>query len=176
MKSLRESILDDIDVSLAKGEDLAYDRDTLPTVKDFQKGVYNTKWHEAIWVCPNIIKMLRPKFNDIIPNDTVGISIILDASYGRIVDMHLYFVNGSTATSKKKAIQGWTDGCVGSNLRTYKKMAISVLHALAYDYDKLLEVMEYAQKYKIGMNDPTDDFHVRARKFPLKNLLNLCNK
>ena len=149
--NIYEGILGNVDDVLAGGEDAIAQEaniDTLPTVKDFEKGIYNNKWHQALWYCPNVIKKYRSKYPDIVPAEVDSIMIVLDAGYGRVVDCNIYFTKRTQfGLHKLKTIVGWNDGFVGANLRKYKQMAIDILTKLAKNPDKMDEVMEYSYKY-----------------------------
>ena len=148
MKTLKESILTKMEDTLDRGQsdlDKAMNVDTLPTVKDFEKVVFNNKWHQANWYCPNVVKSYRSKYPDFVPSQADSISIILDAEYRRVVDCNLYF--STQGYAKLKSITGWNDGFVGANLRKYKQMAIDILTKLAKNQDKMDELMEYANMY-----------------------------
>jgi hypothetical protein len=115
----------------------------------------------------------------LIPKDADSISVVIDAGFGRVMDCHIFFTTGKGTkgmSHRKKVIAGWNDGFVGSNLRTYKKMAISILYGLAQHQDKLEEVFKYSTEYTKGMNNEKEDFHQRAAKFPIKSLLKLIEK
>ena len=183
MRTLRESILDDIDDQMSRGEDDVkndiYNLDGLPTVNDFNKAPFNTKWHEATWYCPNVLNRYKGKYN-IIPKESDSISIVIDATYTRVCDVNLYFTTGkgtNGATIRKKTIRGWSEGFVGSNLRNYKKMAISILSAIAHNPDKLEMLLDHATKYTATMDAQSDEsFHERAAKCKIRNLFELVNK
>lgn len=172
MKTLKESILSKMENTLDRGQsdlDKAFNIDTLPTVKDFEKGIFNRKWHQANWYCPNVIKRYRSKYPHFVPEHADSISIILDAEYGRVVDCNLYF--STQGYAKLKSITGWNDGFVGANLRKYKQMAIDILTKLAKNPDKMDELMEYANMYHDYWSNttggtPTDNHkHLRIRSF-----------
>ena len=151
MKTLKESLLDDIETTMANAASAInseFNIDTLPTIKDFEKGLYNNKWHQALWYCPNIVKKYRSKYPDMIPNDVDSIMIVLDTTYGRVVDCNLFFTTRSQfGISKLKTIVGWNEGFVGSNLRKYKQMAIGLLTKLANNPDKMDKLMQYSHEY-----------------------------
>ena len=169
MKTLKESILDNIEDNIKNGQKVVDDHvnnlDTLPTVKDFEKGIFNRKWHQANWYCPNVIKKYRSKYPDFVPSAADSISIILDAEYGRVVDCNLYF--STQGYAKLKSITGWNDGFVGANLRKYKQMAIDILTKLAKNPDKMDAVMKYANDYRKYWlnNDDKDSTYMRLKSF-----------
>lgn len=173
MLTLKESLLSGIEDTLNRGQsdlDIAMNVDTLPTVKDFEKGVFNRKWHQANWYCPNIIKKYRSKYPDFVPAAADSLSIILDAEYGRVVDCNLYF--STQGYAKLKSISGWNDGFVGANIRKYKQMAIDILTKLAKNPDKMDKMMEYANKYYMHwnkMNNGEDNGPVFDIKYSIRS-------
>lgn len=181
--NIYESILDDIDVQMNRGEDDVkndiYNLDGLPTVKDFSPGLFNKKWHEATWYCPNVLNRYKGKYN-IIPKESDSISVVIDASYGRVCDVNLFFTTGKGTKGiamRKKVIRGWDEGLVGSNLRNYKKIAISMLTVLANNPEKLEMLLDYATKYTAIMDEQSEEsFHERAAKCKIRKLFELLNK
>lgn len=162
MKTLKESLLDDIETTIANGAsvfDAEFNIDTLPTTKDFEKGIFNNKWHQAIWYCPNVINRYRSKYSDIIPKEVDSIMVVLDATYGRVVDCNLYFTTRTQfGVNKLKTIVGWNEGFVGANLRKYKQMAIDLITKLANNPDKMDKMLQYSfeyAKYWEGINNGT---------------------
>ena len=172
MKTLKESILSDMENTLDRGQDdldKAFNVDTLPTVKDFNKGIFNRKWHQANWYCPNVIKRYRSKYPNFVPESADSISVILDAEYGRVVDCNLYF--STQGYAKLKSIAGWNDAFVGANLRKYKQMAIDILTKLAKNPDKMDVMMKHANMYfdywnNVKNGTPADNHkHMKIRSF-----------
>lgn len=179
MKTLKESLLGNVEDALSNDNAMnsEFNIDTIPTVKDFEKGLFNNKWHQALWYCPNVINRYKSKYSDIIPKEADSIMVVLDTAYGRVVDCNLYFTTRvQFGVNNLRTIAGWNDGFVGSNLRTYKKMAISILYGLAHHQDKLEEVFKYSSEYSKWLHSEDEDFHYRAAKFPIKSLLKLIEK
>lgn len=184
MKTLKESILTNMEDTLEKGisdaDRVYFNIDTLPTINDFEKAFFNNKWHEATWYCPNVLDRYKSKYQ-IVPKDADSISVVIDASFGRVCDVNLYFTTGkgtNGVTVRKKSVRGWNDGLVGSNLRNYKKMAISLLTQLANHPEKLEEIISYSNKYAqaLDQHDPAEEeFYRVAAKWPIKQLFNLIN-
>lgn len=153
MKTLKESLLGNIEDALSNDNAMnsEFNIDTLPTVKDFEKGIFNTKWHQAVWYCPNVIDKYRSKYSDMIPAEVNSIAVVLDATYGRVVDCNLYFTTRvQFGVNKLKTIVGWSDGFVGANLRKYKQMAINILDKLAKDPKKMDSLMAYSNEYRLN--------------------------
>ena len=177
MRTLHESLLDDIETTMANGASAMnseFNIDTLPTIKDFEKGPYNNKWHKAIWYCPNVVKKYRSKYPDMIPDSVDSIMIVLDTTYGKVVDCNLFFTTKTTSgISKLKTIVGWNAGFVGANLRKYKQMTIDLLTKLAKNPDKMDELMQYSHeyaKYWEGINSGTAK---NTYKYQIKSLTDL---
>ena len=180
LKNVLEGILGNVDDVLAAGKDAIAQEaniDTLPTVKDFEKGIYNSKWHQALWYCPNVIKKYRSKYPDMVPTEVDSIMIVLDAGYSRVVDCNIYFTKKTQfGLHKLKTIVGWNDGFVGANLRKYKQMAIDILTKLAKNPDKMDKVMKWADEYNTAWtkfrNSDNDDDYALTLKIRQKSLLN----
>ena len=165
MKTLKESLLGNIEDALSNDNAMnsEFNIDTLPTVKDFEKGIFNNKWHQAVWYCPNVIDKYRSKYSDMIPAEVNSIMVVLDATYGRVVDCNLYFCNGkdSFGMRKLRTIVGWSDGFVGANLRKYKQMAIDILNKLAKDPKKIDTLIAYSNEYRLNW----DTRNMRIKSF-----------
>lgn len=164
MRTLYETLLDDIETTMsnsASAVNAELNIDTLPTTKDFEKGLMNNKWHQALWYCPNVINRYRSKYSDIIPKEVDSIMVVLDATYSRVVDCNLYFTTRAKTqfgVNKLKTIVGWNEGFVGANLRKYKQMAIDLLTKLANNPDKMDKMLQYSfeyAKYWEGINNGT---------------------
>lgn len=183
MKTLYESILDDIDAQLERGESDVknefYNLDTLPTPKDFKVAPFNKNWHEATWYCPAVIDRYRSKYPNLIPTGADSISIVIDKSFKSVCDVKLYSSIGKGnrgVTTQKKGIYGWSDGYVGANLRKYKQMAIDVLNKLANNPDKMDKMMEYANGYTKAMFSDHlegEEFHKTAARWKMKQFSDL---
>ena len=148
MKTLKESLLGDLDANLAKGDNIQH-LDELPTINDFVKYPHFDKiWHAATWYCPDIVSVFRTKYSDYhIPHDADSISVVLIPRTDRVVNCILKFSKCDNPPILYINIKGWEDGYVGSNIRKYKKMALDVLYKVAKDYNKLSEMMEYSYKF-----------------------------
>ena len=153
MKTLKESLLGNVEDALSNDNAMnsEFNIDTLPTVKDFEKGLLNNKWHQALWYCPNVINRYKSKYSDIIPKEADSIMVVLDTTYSRVVDCNLYFTTRvQFGVNKLRTIAGWNDCFVGANLRKYKQMAINILDKLARDPKKLDELMAYSNEYRLN--------------------------
>lgn len=164
MKTLKESLLGNIEDALSNDNAMnsEFNIDTLPTVRDFEKDIFNRKLNKAVWYCPNVIDKYRSKYSDMIPAGVNSIMVALDATYSRVVDCRLYFCNDkdSYGMRKLKTIVGWEDGFVGADLRKYKQMAINVLDKLARDPKKMDELLAYSNEYRLNWD--TKDMRIKS--------------
>lgn len=183
--NIYESILDDIDAQMNRGEDDVknefYNLDTLPTIKDFAVAQFSKDRYEyeATWYCPAIVDRYRSKYPDLVLKNADSISVVIDKSYGSICDLKLYFSVGrgnKGFSPNKKCIYGWSAGYAGANLRKYKQIAINLLNKLANNPDKMDKMMEYANDYtKALFSEHLEDeeFHKRAAKWKIKQFSEL---
>lgn len=173
MKTLYETLLDDIETTMsnsASAVNAELNIDTLPTTKDFEKGLMNNKWHQALWYCPNVINRYRSKYSDIIPKEADSIMVVLDTNYGRVVDCNLYFTTRTQfGVNRIKTIVGWNEGFVGANLRKYKQMAIDLLTKLANNPDKMDKLLQYSSEYTKYWNDINNDKIKNTFKYQIKS-------
>ena len=63
MKTLKESLLADIDDTINKGEDDIYN---IPSIDDFQKDPYNSRNFFVPWWIPHIMQKYRSKYPEIL--------------------------------------------------------------------------------------------------------------
>lgn len=146
MKTLKESLLDDMEDVIARGEDDIKKALNIPTVKDFVKNPYNSKQTSAKWICPNIIKKYKTKYPDMVYDQWTGFEFMLDTYNSRMTDLHIYLTDSTEFVSRKKVLGGWCDTFTGANLRNYKKMTIDIIEAFAKKPELLDKVMEHAYK------------------------------
>lgn len=146
MKTLKESLLDDMEDVINKGESDIEKSLNIPTVKDFQKNPYSSKAHSVKWICPAIIEKYKNKYPDMVKDIWTGFEFMLDAYSPRMTDLHIYLTDSTEFVSHKKVLGGWCDTFTGANLRTYKKMTIDIVNSLAKNPDMLDKVMEHAYK------------------------------
>lgn len=157
MKHLKESLLSDMEDTLSRGEQDLIDALQLPTIKDFIKNPYNTKMHSVKWMCTDIINKYKQKYPSMIADEFIGFELMLDASWSRVVDLHIYLTNSRDFVSHKKVLPGWYDTFIGSDVRTYKKMTIDIIKALAKNPDILDKLMDHAFKsWKLSKSNKSE--------------------
>ena len=66
MKTLKESLLDNMEDIIARGEDDIKKALNIPTVKDFVKNPYHSKQTSVTWICPSIVKKYKTKYPDMV--------------------------------------------------------------------------------------------------------------
>lgn len=146
MKTLKESLLDNIDDIINRGENDLKDSLNIPSVKDFVKNPYNSKQTCVKWICPYIIEKYKNKYPDMVNDKWTGFEFMLDVYNKRMTDLHIYLTDSTEFVSHKKVLAGWCDTFTGANLRQYKKMTIDIVNILAKKPDLLDKVMEHAHK------------------------------
>lgn len=148
MKTLKESLLDDMEDVIARGEDDIKKALNIPTVKDFIKNPYNSKQSSVKWICPSIVDKYKTKYPDMVADKWTGFELMLDTYNSRMTDLHMYLTDSDKHSfiSHKKVLPGWCDTFTGANLRHYKKMAIDIINILAEKPDLLDKVMEHTYK------------------------------
>lgn len=160
MKTLKESLLDDIETTIANGAsvfDAEFNTDTIPTPKDFES--YKSiggKIHRAQWYCPNVIKRYRSKYPDFILNNSEIDSIIIvlniqtNPNERPVADIELYFGSKTAkyGISPLQSISGWKTKDTGGTVQKYKRNVIDTITKIAKDPHKMDALMEYAYKSK----------------------------
>ena len=146
MKTLKESLLSDIEDTIANGEDDIKKALNIPSVKDFVKNPYSSGQSSAKWICPETVAKYKKKYPDMVNDRWTGFEFMLDAYNKRMTDLHMYLTDNTEFVSHKKVLPGWCDTFTGANLRTYKKMTIDIVSILAKNPDILDKVMEHAYK------------------------------
>lgn len=165
MKTLKESLLDNIDDIINRGEDDIKASLNIPKVRDFERNPHYNKMLGVTWMCPDILKKYKQKYPDMVLPEYKGIEFSLDTSYSRVVSVYLYFKTEKAFVSSKKFITGWDGQLIGSTLPTYKKMIINVITKLANNPKLMDELMEHA--YKVKRNTGIPD---------IKDIFSLINK
>ena len=146
MKTLKESLLDDMEDVLDRGESDIEKSLNIPSVKDFVKNPYSSGQTSAKWICPEIVGKYKKKYPDMVSDTWTGFEFMLDAYNKRMTDLHIYLTDNTEFVSHKKVLGGWCDTFTGANLRVYKKMTIDIVTALAKKPELLDKVMEHAYK------------------------------
>lgn len=146
MKTLKESLLSDIEDTLANGEKDINTALKIPSVKDFVKNPYNGKQTSVTWICPRIVEKYKTKYPDMVNDKWTGFEFMLDVYNSRMTDLHILLTDSTEFISHKKILGGWCDTFTGANLRNYKKMTIDIINTLAKKPELLDKVMEHAYK------------------------------
>ena len=171
---IKESILSDMDDTLSMSNDAAEAalNGYVPTINDFESNPYNRRMYVISWYCPNLLNVYRSKYSELL-KDYTTIQLTIDATYARTVDCHMYFSEKPTPISKRKTVYGWEDGFVGSNLRTYKRMAVSIINKIANNHNKLEDLLKWAMKYRNELRkmNAVNDWHAPSW-FHTKSLSN----
>ena len=144
--SLKESLLSDIEDTIANGDKDIETALKIPSVKDFIKNPYNSKQTCVKWICPGIVEKYKSKYPDMVIDKWTGFEFMLDTYNSRMTDLHIYLTDSTEFLSHKKVLPGWCDTFTGANLRNYKKMAIDIIDTLAKKPDLLDKVMEHSYK------------------------------
>ena len=146
MKTLKESILADMDDVINRGDSDIEKALNIPTIKDFVNNPYSKGQTSIKWICPFILDKYKKKYPDMVKDTWTGFEFMLDTYNKRMVDLHIYLTDSTEFVSHKKVLGGWSDTFIGANLRTYKKMTIDTVNALAKDEKLLDKLMEHSYK------------------------------
>lgn len=146
MKTLKESLLADMDDVINRGESDIEKALNIPTAKDFFNNPYFKGQISVKWICPFILDNYKKKYPDMVKDTWTGFEFILDTCHKRMVDLHIYLTDNTEFLSHKKVLSGWNDTFVGANLKTYKKMTIDIVNALAKNEELLDKLMEHSYK------------------------------
>jgi hypothetical protein len=156
MKTLKESLLDNIDDIINRGEDDIKDSLNIPKVRDFERNPHYNKMLGVTWMCPDILKKYKQKYPDMVLPEYQGIEFSLDTSY-RVVTLNLFFKTEKAFVSRKIYIPGIDGQLVGATLPTYKKMVINAITKLANNPKLMDKLMEHA--YKAWGKRGTDEYN-----------------
>lgn len=157
MKTLKESLLDNIDDIINRGEDDIKTSLNIPKVRDFERNPHYNKMLGVTWMCPDILKKYKQKYPDMVLPEYQGIEFSLDTSFSRVVPMYFYFKTEKAFVSSKRFIPGIDGQLVGAKLPTYKKMVINAITKLANNPKLMDKLMEHA--YKSWVKSGTDEYN-----------------
>ena len=185
MKTLKESLLKDMEDTLESGEKDVDNvvKGIIPTVKDFQKNPYASYEQIVIWKCPFLMQKYKQKYPEIFKNpknqDYTCILIMIDAHWK---EMKIYLGENDSITCKRKLFLGWNE----TNLKNRggvaicRKLAIELINKFAND-EKTLDTLfsqeqyirncknEWEAAYKMGLSG--NDMPVTAKDMDLLRLL-----
>jgi hypothetical protein len=181
MKTLKESLLANIDDTLDKGEDDIYN---IPSIDDFQQDPYNSRNFFVPWWIPHIMQKYRSKYPEIVRPGFDGIGFYIDKGWK---ELKVYLINGTNYRKSLRLILfSWTDTPIKGSINTVKKEVIEMITKLAKNpkyLDRFFE-QEYEdfegktlQRTKYGNSNNLNDINVEdyEKLYPFhdKNLKNL---
>ena len=145
MKTLKESLLDNIDDILDRGEDDIKTSLNIPKIRDFEKNPHYNKMQGVTWICPYILERYKRKYPDMVLPEHKGIEFDIDTTY-RVVDVNMYLKTEKAFISRKQFIRGWGGQLIGAKVTVYKKIVIDLITKLANDSKLMDEFFEHAYK------------------------------
>lgn len=185
MKTLKESLLGDMENTLNNGDKIMVDSLKIPKIKDFEKSKYVRDLIHVDWYLPNISQLLK-KYPNLSKSNTSGkdytaLRFILDNT-SRTCFLDVALINKADTDDKSwhftRHLYGWYTSFAGSTLNTYKKMTIKIIEALAKNpklLDELLSHADLAEKYVKGTEDEIGEFGALG-KYETKDLYDLTHK
>ena len=180
MKTLKESLLADIDDTINKGEDDIYN---IPSIDDFQKDPYNSRNYFVIWWIPHIMQKYRSKYPEILKPGFDGLGFYIDTVWKKL---KIYFINNANYRKSLRVIlRAWDDTPIRGKTNQIKQEVIDMITKLAknpkyldrffeQEYENYEELELFRKKYKNGeiSVDDAKDF-AKMHPFHDKNLKNL---
>lgn len=146
MKTLKESILSDIDISIDRMDKDLEVALNIPTKKDFEKSDYCSNVYGIKWYCPDVIDKYRNKYAFIKP-DMDGIVITFRTSRGKGFNVNLMYKN---RTWMQYCLSGWEITWYDleeMKLPAMKKLALELITHLAYHPKAVEELFDHAKDY-----------------------------
>lgn len=126
MKTLKESLLTDIDDTINKGEDDIYN---IPSITDFQKDSYHSRNYFVPWWIPHIMQKYRSKYPEILKPGFDGIGFYIDKEWK---ELKIYLINNTNYNKSLRIVLfAWTDTPINGNINTNKKEVIEMITKLA---------------------------------------------
>ena len=126
MKTLKESLLADIDDTINKGENDIYN---IPSIDDFQQDPYHGRNYFVHWLIPHIMQKYRSKYPELLKPGFDGIEFYIDKEWK---ELKLYLINNiNNSKSLKISLFAWTDTPINGNINTNKKEVIEMITKLA---------------------------------------------
>jgi hypothetical protein len=183
MKTLKESLLADIDDTINKGEDDIYN---IPSIDDFKKDPYNSRNFFVPWWIPHIMQKYRSKYPEILTPGFDGIGFYIDKGWKKL---KIYFINNTNYRKSLRVIlTSWTDTPITGKIDNNKKEVIEMITKLAKepkyldrffkqeyeDYEsRELYRTKYMKKDELKLNDISDEDYEKLYPFHDRNLKNL---
>ena len=182
MKTLKESLLADIENTINKGENDIYN---IPSIDDFQKDSYNSRNFFVPWWIPHIMQKYRSKYPEILQPGFDGIGFYIDKVWK---ELKIYLINN---INYRKALRvpftAWTDTPIIGKLDNNKKEVIEIITKLAKEHKYLdrffkqeyesyesreLYRTKYMEKNELPI-DINDEDYEKLYPFHDRNLKNL---
>lgn len=181
MKTLKESLLADIDDTINKGEDDIYN---IPSITDFQQDPYNSRNFFVPWWIPHIMQKYRFKYSELLKPGFDGIGFYIDKVWK---ELKIYLINNTNYNkSLKHVLFAWDDTPINGNINTNKKEVIKMITKLAknpkyldrffeQEYEDLESKKLFIIKYKNGdnLNNLSDEDFKKLHPLHDRNLKNL---
>lgn len=126
MKTLKESLLADIDDTINKGENDIYN---IPSIDEFQKDQYHSRNYFVPWWIPHIMQKYRSKYPELIKPGFDGIGFYIDKDWK---ELKIYLINNTNYNKLLRLVLfAWTDTPITGNINTNKKEVIEMITKLA---------------------------------------------
>lgn len=161
MRNLKESLLDDINKTMADKNVLAAEY-PVPKVRDFQKAAFSGNYID--WICRPIIQNAIDTLDSslfpllakamIKKKNLVGIKISIQSKY----ELNFYLIGEDGSYSGAIDLPGF--GTDGSSIPNIKKSVIEFFKYIQSNPEKLKDVFEYANKrrYQLTTNGMCDEW------------------
>lgn len=159
MKTLKESLLGDLEDNLAKGDNISYILD-VPTIKDFVRS--NGGYQILIWYCPDIIQkyidkhpVLSKYYNGKHPH--TGFKFVVEKIYGKKqydIDIILTCTDKYDKYGYNRGTRTGLDarGITNVTISQCKKSVIKVIEKMANDESIMDIVFKQIEKF-LSSND-----------------------
>lgn len=183
MKTLKESLLADIDDTINKGEDDIYN---IPSITDFQKDSYHSRNYFVPWWIPHIMQKYRSKYPEILKPGFDGIGFYIDKAWK---ELKIYLINNiNYHKTLRVLLTSWTDTPIIGKIDNNKKEVIEMITKLAKepkyldrffkqeyeDYEsRELYRTKYIKKDNLNRDDISDEDYEKLYPFHDRNLKNL---
>ena len=132
MKTLKESLLGDIDDTINRGENDIYN---IPSIDDFQQDPYHRRNFFIPWWIPHLMQKYRSKYPEIIKPGFDGIGFYIDKEWK---ELKLYLINNINYNKLLKiSLFAWTDTPITGKIDNNKKEVIEMITKLAKEHKYL---------------------------------------
>ena len=126
MKTLKESILADMDNIINKGDNDIYN---IPSITDFEQDLYYKRNYFVQWWIPYVMQKYRSKYPELIKPGFDGIGFYIDTKWK---ELKLYLINNiNNKKSLKIPLFAWDDTPINGKINNIKKEVIEMITKLA---------------------------------------------